>query len=266
MRENPEVYGRLSRSGPSICKPECSNVNKRARKDVKVSDSNPSDLPLWAQGRKAVLDASEGVTWREEGPPDYTRQERSHAATSQHNHPEGSLESIVQNLVKVFEMEVSFKSDPKQWLSVVADKFQIRTNGKAAYNAADVAREGTYNLFIEPTEHYDNRVETFESSSELFLTAFPDGFLWEVTEVISGPPRVIFKWRHWGAFKGPFRNFDPTGETVEVSGVTIADVTDDLKITSMEHYFDNSAFLGEMTKGCPMHGGPGHASSPHDAE
>ena len=38
-------------------------------------------------------------------------------------------------------------------------------------------------------------------------------------------------------------------ETVEIIGMSIASVTDDLKIISLEHYFDNTLFLGKLTAG-----------------
>ncbi|MEX2668627.1 hypothetical protein UAMX_004391 [Candidatus Uabimicrobium amorphum] len=41
---------------------------------------------------------------------------------------------------------------------------------------------------------------------------------------------------------------------IEVVGVSVAEVTEDLKITRLEHYYDNSQFLGSLTKSgkCPM--------------
>ncbi|MGK7914931.1 MAG: ester cyclase [Prochloraceae cyanobacterium] len=218
-----------------------------------MSELQSKDLPLWVQDRDTVISSSTNAEWREQVPPDYSRQKESFAKGRKYNHPEGSLEALVQNLVRTFEMEVSYKTNPQQWLSVVADKFKISTNGKKAYTAQDVVEQGTYNLFIEPNEHYNSQEETFESSAELFHKAFPDGFLWEVSEVLSGPPKVIFKWRHWGTFSGAYKEYAPTGETIEICGVSIAEVTEDLKITSMEHFFDNSSFLTNLTKGCPFH-------------
>lgn len=218
-----------------------------------MSELQATDLPLWLQDRDKVISDRTDVEWRENNPPDYTRQKESFAKGKKFNHLEGSLEAIVQNLVRTFEMEASYKTNPMEWLSVVADRFTIQTNGKKTYSARDIVEKGTYNLFIEPTQHYNPEQETFESSGELFHTAFPDGFLWEVSEVLSGPPKVIFKWRHWGNFTGPYKEFAPTGETVELWGVTIAEITEDFKIVSMEHFFDNSSFLKDLTKGCPFH-------------
>ena len=35
--------------------------------------------------------------------------------------------------------------------------------------------------------------------------------------------------------------------------MSIAKVTEDLKIISVEHYFDNDSFLNNLTTGCPLH-------------
>jgi len=212
-----------------------------------------SELPLWVQDRNSVISNSTDVEWRYQTPPDYSRQDESFKQESQFSYPEGSLEALVHNLVRTFEMEASYKTNPEQWLSIVADKFKISTNGGPEYKAQDIVDQGTYNLFMGETEHYSPKTETFESSGELFHSAFPKGFLWEVTEVLSGPPKVTFKWRHWGTFSGAYKGYAPTGETVEIWGVSIADVTEDLKILSMEHFFDNSLFLSKLTSGCPFH-------------
>ncbi|GAB1543396.1 hypothetical protein NUACC21_60700 [Scytonema sp. NUACC21] len=212
---------------------------------MKAEQSN--NLPLWVQDRDTVIANSGGAEWRYQTPPDYSESKEGLAKESQCKHLEGSLEAIVQNLVRTFEMEASFKTNPSQWLSVVNEQFRMSSNGGAAYMASDVSKAGTYNLFMPDTEDYKASVETFESSGKLFRTAFPKGFLWEVLEVFSGPPTVTFKWRHWGTFSGAYKDCAPTGETVEIVGMSVARVTDDLKILSVEHYFDNSQFLKKLT-------------------
>lgn len=221
--------------------------------------------PLWIQDRDTVIAESQDAEWRYGAAPDYTRTNSFLRKESKYNHEFGSLEAIVENLVRAFEMEASFKTNPQEWVSVVADKFRMSTNGGQAYTAEDVVREGTYNLFITETEHYNPKVEDFESSAHLFHNAFPQGFVWELVEVFSGPPNVTFKWRHWGTFTGRYKNFEPTGETIEVVGMSVARVSDDLKIESVEHYFDTNAFLEKLTSGkksssgekletgCPFH-------------
>ncbi len=214
--------------------------------------SNKQELPLWVKDREEVLQHDEGVRWREEK-PDYTRTNAFLEKERLCNHAEGSLNAIAYNLVRTFEMEASFKSDTKQWLSVVTDKFRMITNGGKEYTAQDVVEHGTYNLFLEDSAHYKACDEDFDSSYKLFHRAFPEGFHWELTEVVAGPPNVTFKWRHWGTFSGPFRDHKPTGERIEVFGISVAKVTDELKIETVEHYFDTNAFLTKLTAGgCPI--------------
>lgn len=230
-----------------------------------MSATQSNDTPVWVQDRDTVIAHSPDAQWRYQTPPDYSRSKENLAKLSTYNYAEGSLEAIVQNLVRTFEMEASFKTNPQQWLSVVNEQFRMSSNGGPAYTASDVVEAGTYNLFIGDTEEYKASEETFESSGNLFHTAFPQGFLWEVLEVYSGPPNVTLKWRHWGTFSGPYKDYTPTGETVEIIGMSLARVTDDLKVLSIEHYFDNSLFLKKLTNsqkqttvqqqegGCPFH-------------
>ena len=215
--------------------------------------SKTQDLPLWVQDREEVLKHDDGVEWRDGERPDYSMTNISLAREKQCNHAEGSLNAIAENLVRTFEMEASFKTNPHQWISVVTDKFRMSTNGGKEYTAQDVVDQGTYNLFLENSEHYRASEETFESSYNLFHNAFPNGFHWELVEVVAGPPNVVFKWRHWGTFKGTYKDYQPTGETIEVIGLSIAKVTEDLKIESVEHFFDTNKFLTNLTSGgCPV--------------
>jgi len=214
-----------------------------------MTSTRPHGLPLWAQDRDQVIAASQDAQWRYGTPPDYSRSQENLAKESKCNHLTGSLAAIVQNLVRTFEMEASFKTNPEQWLSIVNEQFRLSTNGGKEYTAADLSVQGTYNLFMADSGHYKASEETFESSGNIFHSTFPQGFPWEVLEVYSAPPTVTFKWRHWGHFQGPYKDYAPTGETVEIIGVSIARVTDDLKIVSLEHYFDNTLFLEKLTAG-----------------
>jgi len=214
-----------------------------------MSATQSQNLPVWVQKRETVIANSIDNEWRGGNPPDYSESNQGLASESQANHNMGSLEAIVENLVRTFELEASFKTNPQQWLSVVKDKFRMSSNGGEQFTAEDVSAAGTYNLFIGETEQYKASEENFQSSGRLFRSAFPKGFLWEVLEVYSSPPNVTFKWRHWGTFNGAYKDYAPTGEVVEIIGMSIARVTDDLKIINVEHYFDNSQFFAKLTSG-----------------
>ncbi|NEP09781.1 MAG: ester cyclase [Symploca sp. SIO1A3] len=215
--------------------------------------SETQKLPLQVQPREKVLAEDNGVEWRDGKPPDYSHTNAFLEKERQYNHAQGSLNEIAHNLVRTFEMEASFKTNTQQWISIVTDKFRMSTNGGKEYSAQDIVEQGTYNLFLEDSDYYRASDETFDSSYNLFHTAFPNGFHWELIEVIAGPPNVVFKWRHWGTFTGTYQDYQPTGETIEVVGLSIAKVTDDLKLESVEHFFDTNNFLTKLTSGgCPV--------------
>jgi hypothetical protein len=211
----------------------------------------PTNKPLWLQERDSVIAQDEGVNWRK-GRPDYhLTNQVVHKERTRHFLTD-SLEMAVENLVRVFEMEVSHKRNPEQWVTIVQDKFRTRTNGGEWSTPQDIAERGSYNLFIGETPYYSAKEETFESSSELFHTAFPGGFFWEVLEVYSPPPVVSFKWRHWGHFTGEYKGHAPSGKKVEIFGMTVARCAEDLRLLEVEHYYDNSLFLSQL---CPAHRG-----------
>jgi hypothetical protein len=214
------------------------------------------ETPIQIQDRNNVLAADDGIAWRYGKRPDYSKTDKTLRAQSELNHPPGSLEAIVQNLVRTFEMEATYKLWPRQWTSIDVHQFRMRTNHGPEYTAFDIAERGTYNLFLGETPYYSSSAEDYESGAAAFMNAFTTGFVWEVIEVYAGPPKAVFKWRHWGTHSGNFKDHAPTGKVVEVYGITVADVNDELKLTYVEHFFDNSQFLEKMVSGgkCPMHG------------
>ncbi|MDY7022422.1 MAG: ester cyclase [Cyanobacteriota bacterium] len=210
---------------------------------------NTENLPLWVQNRDTVLNSNQNVQWRYGKQPDYTRSNEKLAQQSTQNHPENSLEALVQNLVRTFDVEANFKTNPQEWISVVQEQFRMSTNGGTQYKLEDLVESGTYKLLIGNTQHYKASEENFETSTNLFHSAFPEGFLWEVVEVYSPPPTIAVKWRHWGHFRGAYKDYAPTGEMIEVIGISIVKVSEDLKILSLEHYYDNTKFLDQLTSG-----------------
>jgi len=216
-----------------------------------MSTETTKETPLWLQGRDALLAHEKGVVWRKEA-PDYTLSKETMVKERVTRHAPDSLAAAVELIVQVYELEVSHKKDPAQWNCVVLDKFRTRTNGGPWYTAKDVAEKGSYNLFIGESAYYRAEEETFESSSEIFKTAFPGGFFWEVLEVYSPPPVVAFKWRHWAKFSGPYLEHAPNQKRVEMFGMTVARCAEDLRLLEVEHFYDNSLFLSQLTGGCPV--------------
>lgn len=214
-----------------------------------MNSINSDNLPIWVQKRDLFLKSNEKVKWRYNEKPDYSWSDQKLAVESKYNHPQYSLADIIQNLVRSFDIEANFKIDSTQWSTIVQDKFYLSTNGGYKYKVEDLIKSGTYKLLIGDTQYYRASEENFETSTNLFHSAFPNGFLWEVIEVYSGPPNIVFKWRHWGDFKGKYKDYLPTGNRIEVIGITVVNVTEDLKILSLENYYDNNNFLDQLTAG-----------------
>jgi hypothetical protein len=210
-----------------------------------------TETPLWLQGRDAVIAAAAPADWRHEA-PDYHLSHQVMPAQRTHQFDPSSLEAIVESLVQVFEMEVSHKKDPQTWVSMVTERFRTNVNGGGWASASDIVEQGSYNILIGDSIFYPTGKESFESSHEVFHTAFPQGFFWEVLEVLSPPPVVTFKWRHWGSFDGVYQGFEPDGRQIEMFGVIVAKVSDDLRLLEVEHYYDPNSFLGQLTGGCPI--------------
>ena len=49
---------------------------------------------------------------------------------------------------------------------------------------------GNYNMMMEQSPFFDVTKETNASSHRLFSQAFPDGFAWELPQLISGAPFI----------------------------------------------------------------------------
>jgi hypothetical protein len=227
--------------------------DRAGAKEISRMSNSTTDAPLWLQGRDAIVASSQPEDWRKGAPPDYHLSNEVMPKQRTCTFAEASLEATVERLVQAFELEISHKKDPARWLSVVAEGFRTRTNGGRWYDKRQVAERGSYNILIGESPYYDTEGESFESSHDIFHTAFPGGFFWEVLEVYSPPPVVAFKWRHWGDFTGPYKGFAPTGKRIEIFGMTVARCSGDLKLVEVEHFYDNNIFLSQLTGGCPVH-------------
>ncbi|XP_042496853.1 pathogen-related protein-like [Macadamia integrifolia] len=120
--------------------------------------------------------------------------------------------------------------------------------GGRTISLEEVAKVGGYNAFLQSSlpdrlRAYDPSTETFESSHHVFGTAFPRGFALEILQVFSCPPVVAYKFRHWGYMEGPFKGHAPTGERVELYGVSIVEVDESMRIEKLEFMHHDAAEL-----------------------
>eukprot|EP00798_Chlamydomonas_sp_ICE-L_P001821 gene1821-33239_t len=170
------------------------------------------------------------IKWRFGGPPDYSLTNLQFLQGRTTAHPEGSLELIVENLVKTWEMDVP-------------------ANGWKKYNNEEANTVGNYNVLMDgvPSALWDKENISWEQSHERFHDAFA-AFPWEVLEVFSGPPSVAFSWRHWANFTGTYEGNQGSGELVEMFGFGIGKVNDKLQLVDIDIYYKPNEFL-EVLRG-----------------
>lgn len=113
----------------------------------------------------------------------------------------------MENLVKNWEVEASFKPDIEDWRTIDRPNYTFAINGGPPQTAEHMLNVGTYNAIIAPNDYYDPSKSDFSSSHKTFKRMMPT-FAWEVLEVYSGPPVVAFKWRHWGVMKNDYVGFN----------------------------------------------------------
>eukprot|EP00435_Cladocopium_sp_Y103_P004185 s5852_g1.t1 len=177
----------------------------------------------------SVALGEEGIQWRFGGKPDYALANLKYLQGKTKNHAAGSLELIVENLVKTWEMET--------WM----------VNMFATVSEANEV--GNYNVLLSgcPAHLYDSQNTTWEQSHEKFHHAFA-AFPWELLEVFSGPPKVAFTWRHWGEFTGSYEGNKGQGELLEMFGFGVATVDDKLRLVDCEVFYKPETFI-EVLRG-----------------
>ncbi|CAI9778039.1 unnamed protein product [Fraxinus pennsylvanica] len=183
------------------------------------------------------------------GPPNYDDVNKLFEEGRTNIWPVGSLEEKVQRLVKTWEMELLHKADPDEYKTVDAEKFKFGVNGRKFFTLAEIINiGGGYNAFLQtslPTSLrlYNSEEETAGSSQTLFKTTFPRGFVIEILQVYSGPPVIVYKFRHWGFMEGAFKGHAPTGEKVEFFGMAIFELDEHSKIVKVEFFYDRGELL-----------------------
>ena len=149
-------------------------------------------------------------------------------------HAPDSLEKAVENIVKSWEAEIQHKMIPEQIDTINQKEFSLATNNKTPWKIEDIIRQGTYCCLLEGMSHPALDNKSFEQSNSFFQTKFKTGFAWEVVKVFSGPPKVVFSWRHWAHMgtNSLTEEMDGKGTLIELEGFTRANVSDDGKMKS----------------------------------
>lgn len=198
--------------------------------------------------------------WRH-GKPDYTLANLAFLKGKCQNHVKDSLEMIVENAVKTWEMEASHKPNTSQWKTVVHEEYNVQTNGGRAFDLKEASTKGNYNVLMDHVDKclYNADNEDFNSSHRMFQSAFQTAFPWEVLVVYAGPPDILFSWRHWGEFTGEYKGNKGDGELIEMTGFAMVSVTESLKITDLKVFYKPEDFLRRLSGQEILEGEPSKA-------
>ncbi|TKA70127.1 hypothetical protein B0A49_10623 [Cryomyces minteri] len=217
-----------------------------AAAEVQAPPAEPAPaLPDYLASPDAVL-GDDDAKWRYGRAPDYSKTRAVFAETKRMNHAAGSLPELVENLVKNWEVEASFKPRLSDWRTVDHANYTFAINGGPPQSAEHMLKVGTYNAILVPNEYYSPDYSDFASSHKTFKRMMPT-FAWEVLEVYGGPPQVAFRWRHWGTMKNDYVGFNDKGEkvtakahggSIDIEGVTVAVVDDKVRLQKVETWFD----------------------------
>ncbi|GJS66592.1 hypothetical protein Tco_0681156 [Tanacetum coccineum] len=124
--------------------------------------------------------------------------------------------------------------------------------GKEGLSAEETLKVGSYNALLSNTlpneyKYYNAEEETFESSHDVFRSAFPRGFAWEhysrPGKTTNGTRRVV----RTGPTKLCINT--PTGEMVDFYGMGLLTVDEALKVEDCEIYYDPADLISKLLKG-----------------
>ncbi|KAL3508779.1 hypothetical protein ACH5RR_028180 [Cinchona calisaya] len=217
--------------------------------------------------RSFLHEEGHNFEWRHGGPPTYDSVNKVFEQGRIKEWPKGSLEEVVQNAVKSWEMELSHKTRIQDFRTINPEKFKLIVNGREGLSGEETLKLGSYNALLkssmpEEFKYYKAEEESFESSHDAFRSAFPRGFAWEVITVYSGPPVVTFKFRHWGYFEGPFKGHAPTGEMVQFYGLAVMKVDESLRAEDVEVYYDPAELFAGLFEGSVIAGTTNISTTP----
>ncbi len=184
--------------------------------------------------------------WRLGHAPSYDDVNAKYLLQKSMTHSPDSLEKAVENIVKSWEAEIQHKLIPKQIDSIDQKHFSMATNNKTPWKIKDIIQKGTYCCLLEGVDHPVMKMD-FKESNQYFNEKFATGFAWEVIKVFSGPPKVVFSWRHWAHLgtNSLEEEMNGKGKIIELFGFTRANVSKKGQLKDIEVFFDQEKFMSD---------------------
>ncbi|GES61543.1 pathogen-related protein [Aspergillus terreus] len=217
--------------------------------------SEAPELPDFVLDPNAVLKDTE-ASWRHGAPPSYAKTREFYEKTKTQSHEAGSLPDLVEKLVKNWEIEASFKTSLADWRTIDQKTYTFSLNGGPPQTGDHMLKVGTYNALLTASSYYDPAHNDFETSHKAFKRMMPT-FAWEVLEVYSGPPVVVFKWRHWGEMAKDYVGYNDQGEKttikahgglIDIQGIVIAKVNAALQLEKIDVWYDPMEMFRQIAR------------------
>ena len=76
----------------------------------------------------------------------------------------GSIEEVVENLVKEWEMQASHIEDTDTWSTISKTKYTLRVNEVSEVDGKEAAKIGNYNTILKQCKHYQ-KCKTIEDKN-----------------------------------------------------------------------------------------------------
>ena len=114
---------------------------------------------------------------------------------------------MVENLVKNWEIEASFKTRLSDWRTINQERYTFGMNGGPSSKVDYMLKQGTYNAILPSSEYYCPVHNDMSLSHKTFKRMMPT-FAWEVLETYGSLPKVGCRWRHWGWMKNDYVAFN----------------------------------------------------------
>lgn len=201
----------------------------------------------WEEPDRGDSLTNPNIEWRFGVPPDYTLANLEYMKYKITHWPQGSLEHIVENIVKTWEFERSHKVKLSDHTVANKDGFRLRANDGRWYDHAEAHDKGNYNVLMDSCDKalWNSDNVTNRESHEIWHKAFP-AFPWEVLKVYTAPPKVHFEWRHFGRFTGTYGEYQGDGSLIDMRGYAVAEVNEKLQLLDTQIYYDEEKFLRVM--------------------
>jgi len=220
-------------------------------------DDQDKKLSNESKGRDGEVirdyEPKDGVRWRW-GRPNYARVNDMYFKNRTKQPIPGTAEELVTRVVKNWEVDSHHVAMAEDWVTIDHKVYQTSINGGWKADAQYFADVGPYNFLLQDkAAAYDIKKNPMaEEANAFWSNVFTEGFAWECLEVYSGPPKCVFKWRHFGKYSGTYEDtegnkYKGDGRMFSLYGTCVATLNANAKIQELEVFYNPDDMIVPLT-------------------